>query len=191
MMKEENFIPCSVETIYDFFFTHIGFAEKTVCDLWRIEYKRALKSVKNVVNVCRYSYARCWAEKTINYYHKLRNNDVSFLSNIIVLPATDAMSAFIDMIKNNISPVIFNNKWEPCFLGNAPIKDSNKEHLFYWFNLSEMYNYVFHGKKDCPYEWCTENCPFRNKPCKKGMEKPYCIFQQFSRVYGLYKRQII
>jgi hypothetical protein len=193
MMVDENFSPTKIIDIYRFVVDHIGFDGNSYNNIWYTTLVQAIKDIENVVNVDEYAFAKTWAIDNILYYNKKRKNNHSFLTKIFEMDKNNALSYIYSLITGTISPLIYNNKFEFCTLGNISVNKTDREKLYYWFYLGKMFNYVFTKGDICPYnDFCKGFCKDKTKPYKniKKMELGYCVFQQFSRVFGLYKREI-
>ena len=190
LMKENSFIPKTVNEVYSFVHQHLIITGIDFYTFWNKIVLDASNHITNVVNVSEYNFAKNWAIESLNYYYNLRRNNPAFLSEILTYPSTKAQIELINIFKNFTSPVIYNKKNEFAVIGNRVISADDQKKIFYWFNMSKFYIYVFKKSKSCPFEsLCFEDCSFIKEPYKRN-GSDYCLFQQYSRVFGLYKREI-
>ena len=191
-MKAEKFIPQSLEQIYEFV---SRFYPGPIMNLFLKTKNEALKNAKNIVNVREYRFAYHWVRNTVDHFYRKRKSDIAFLAHILDYDSVTSRIMFLHLIKDEISPLIFNKNNEVCFLGNSPVDTQDSSKLFFWFYISKINKYIFNSSsRDCPYmEICTDfnNCNYLDNPLLKPMCAPYCIFQQFAKCSGLLNKRIM
>ena len=193
MMKNQNYMPTCVDDIYSFVFSNISLSESNIHTLFNNSVNTAINDINNIVNVDReeFTVPRDWAIKAIQDYYKLRIRNITFLSSIMELPKLEAQVNLFTLFKSHISPAIYNQKYEFSIIGSS--ENTNVDYLIYWFYLKSMFSFIFYDENiHCPF---NEICQMKKVDCskypwlKKGY--PYCIYEQFARIFALYKRDIL
>ncbi|WP_029410655.1 hypothetical protein [Treponema pedis] len=193
-MNKENYMPQKIIDVYNFVISYIRFEDRTYDDIWTDSFERSIKNINNVVNVKEYEFAKDWAINNIKHYYEKRRNDNSFITKIFSMNNKDALQYVYTLMAEIISPLIYNNKYQFCNIANPQINQTDDhEKLYYWFDLGKMFEYIFKKGGNCPFlDQCQYTCKYYSKPFKNKnqMKNGFCVFQQFSRVFGLYKREV-
>ncbi len=193
MMNDEQFKPIEIIDIYRFVVNHIGFDGNSYNNLWYTTLVQAIKDIENIVNVPEYDFAKNWAINNIRFYYQQRRATHNFITIIFKMDRNNALEYVYRLMTGIISPLIYNNKYEFCSLGNISISKVDHEKIYYWFNLGRMFEYVLKKSEICPYhDFCKVSCVYKKQPYKRKNRngEGYCLFEQYSRVFGLYKREI-
>ncbi|GAB6392969.1 MAG: hypothetical protein MdMp014T_2342 [Treponematales bacterium] len=194
IMKNNGFVPSSLYDIYNFVHNHLQMPGANFRTFWLETVNHTLSDIKNLVNIDNYLVARDWALESISYYYDKRKNDIAFIANLMLLPPSEAKIRLFSTITAKTSPIIYNNQMKIGVIAGNDMSDKEKGNLIYWYNLSKIYDYLFiHDRTDCPFQsFCilSEKCKYKKTPWKrKGCG--YCFYQQYSRMVGLYKRNIV
>ena len=194
MMKEENYYPQKIDDLYIFVISHLQIPGTNFKSFWTCSVSNAIKDIKNIVNVDEYNIAGQWAVNMIDYYYQLRISRFAFLSSIMELSPLEARTRLYSVFKDITSPVIYNNSMNFAIIGGYDIDKESHGKLIYWYNLSIFYYYLFYNEKTrCPFDsFCgiVDNCTVQETPWQRKGDD-YCFYQQYSRMFALYKRQII
>ncbi|MCL2765002.1 MAG: hypothetical protein FWD40_06950 [Treponema sp.] len=193
-MKLNKYIPNAIDDVYDYVKNNFQIPKNNFDTIWINAVSRAINDIKNIVNVNEYNTASDWAIDNIEYFYKLRQQKMSFLTELMKCPPDNARVNLYNIFKKFTSPVIYNKNMEFAIIGGYEIPEESHSQLIYWYNLSKFYEYLFRNDKvKCPFiKFCELNdkCSHIEVPWERRGEG-FCFYQQFSRMFGLYKREII
>lgn len=213
-MIQTQFVPNSSLDIYIFFRSHFLNNYNYIAD-WGEIFSLTLNKVNDIINIKEIDFVADWILNLITHYNTLRKKTPDFFSELIKFKTpNDRLSLFYHYLNKDTSPLIFNNKGIPAYIGSPILSKEQSSSLMYWYHMSLMFTYIFKNNKECPFE-CKEKCKYRKIPYKKKVlnnsfiyrlivkilfilhEKfgcffniQPCLFTNYSRSFGLYKHTI-
>ena len=176
MMAEQNVDLISYQDVYKFVCENYLIENSNVLAELKKESGEAVKSFKNIMNSSFLDYVSDWVQRTIEFYSKIRTENIGFLSDLLYMDKKHAFDIFFEMIKKNGSPVVVDGEGSPLRLVSRAAELSEKDMycMEYLIGLRSIFESIFFsGKFSCPFAAC------KNGNCEKPIQTlsgNYCLY---------------
>ena len=143
IMADSQFVPQTIYDIYNFVHNHLQIPGATFKTFWHNTYNNTCSDIMNLVNVETYNNARNWALDSLKLFYDIRNRDITFISQLMLLSPADAQHSLFSFIQKEAAPPICNNNMQFGLIGGNAMPEEKKEILFTGIICQKFLNIYF------------------------------------------------